>query len=116
MTGLTVNGTLSATTANLGTINVNNLTIIEDDAKFLNSFSSIKNIPDDWDMIYYGGTVHRIIDKKYQLYPSLLNLCHLNVNIFHNLLIYNKNSYILLEIHYLNYKIHNPLYIYIELI
>jgi hypothetical protein len=46
--------------------NINYLTIIEDDAKFLNSFSSIKNIPPDWDMIYYGGTVHRIIDKKYE--------------------------------------------------
>jgi glycosyl transferase family 25 len=46
--------------------NIENLTIIEDDAKFLNSFSSVKNLPEIWDMIYYGGTVHRILDREHK--------------------------------------------------
>ncbi len=46
-----------------------NLLIFEDDIKFLNSFSSIFqnkkfNFPKNYDMLYFGGTVHRIIDKE----------------------------------------------------
>ncbi len=43
-----------------------NLLIFEDDIKFLDSFSSaFKNkVPKDYDMLYFGGTVHRVIDRE----------------------------------------------------
>lgn len=46
-----------------------NLLIFEDDIKFLNSFSSVfqnknKSFPKDYDMLYFGGTVHRIINRE----------------------------------------------------
>jgi hypothetical protein len=42
------------------------LLILEDDCKFINLASSMCQPPSDWDMLYLGGTVHRIIDKKHK--------------------------------------------------
>ena len=39
--------------------------IFEDDAKFIGSFASLKRVPEDWDMLYFGGTVFRVLEKKY---------------------------------------------------
>lgn len=45
-----------------------NLLIFEDDIEFVNSLSftsAFKNaVPKDYDMLYFGGTVHRVIDKE----------------------------------------------------
>lgn len=41
-----------------------NLLIFEDDIKFLDTFNILKNVPKDYDMLYFGGTVHRVIDKE----------------------------------------------------
>ncbi len=38
--------------------------IFEDDAKFINAISTLKKVPEDWDMLYFGGTVFRILEKK----------------------------------------------------
>ena len=47
------------------------LLIIEDDCKFIGNLSSMKIPPKDWDMIYFGGTVHRIIDRQYEGYAKV---------------------------------------------
>jgi GR25 family glycosyltransferase involved in LPS biosynthesis len=47
------------------------LLIIEDDCKFINKLSLLKQPPQDWDMIYLGGTVHRILDRKYEGYARV---------------------------------------------
>ena len=41
--------------------------ILEDDAKFIMNPNTIKVPPEDWDMLYLGGTVHRVVnrDNKY---------------------------------------------------
>jgi hypothetical protein len=39
--------------------------IFEDDAKFIGSFASLKRVPEDWDMLYFGGTVFRVLEKKH---------------------------------------------------
>ncbi len=45
-----------------------NLLIFEDDIEFVNSLSlqsAFKNgVPKDYDMLYFGGTVHRVIDRN----------------------------------------------------
>ena len=43
------------------------LLILEDDAKFIMNPNTIKVPPEDWDMLYLGGTVHRVVnrDNKY---------------------------------------------------
>lgn len=38
--------------------------ILEDDIKFIHFKKQLPRPPDDWDMLYLGGTVHRIIDKS----------------------------------------------------
>ena len=38
--------------------------IMEDDIKFIKKPNKIPLPPSDWDMLYLGGTVHRIIEKK----------------------------------------------------
>jgi hypothetical protein len=38
------------------------LLIFEDDVKFLSSLTSLRPFPEDYDMLYLGGTVHRIMD------------------------------------------------------
>ena len=45
--------------------------ILEDDCKFIHSYKSLKSPPPNWDMIYFGGTCHRIIDKKYNGYARV---------------------------------------------
>ena len=40
--------------------------LMEDDAKFNGSFADLKKVPEDWDMLYFGGTVFRILDKKHK--------------------------------------------------
>ena len=40
------------------------LLILEDDCKFIGNLSSMKQPPKDWDMLYFGGTVHRVLNKK----------------------------------------------------
>jgi len=47
------------------------LLIMEDDCKFINGFGNIESPPPNWDMIYLGGTVHRVLDKKYKGYARI---------------------------------------------
>jgi GR25 family glycosyltransferase involved in LPS biosynthesis len=47
------------------------LLIIEDDCKFIGNLSSMNIPPKDWDMIYFGGTVHRIIDRQHEGYAKV---------------------------------------------
>jgi hypothetical protein len=51
--------------------NANNLLIMEDDCKFIRDFSAMQDPPPDWDMIYLGGTVHRVMDRKYKGYARV---------------------------------------------
>jgi GR25 family glycosyltransferase involved in LPS biosynthesis len=39
------------------------LLILEDDCKFIKNINEMKEPPNNWDMIYLGGTVHRVINK-----------------------------------------------------
>jgi GR25 family glycosyltransferase involved in LPS biosynthesis len=45
--------------------------IMEDDCKYIKGFGSMEKLPDNWDMLYLGGTVHRIIDRKYKGYARV---------------------------------------------
>ena len=45
--------------------------IFEDDVKFIKSIKDLKDPPSDWDMIYLGGTVHRILDNNHKDYPRV---------------------------------------------
>ena len=47
------------------------LLIFEDDVKFVKSLKEMKIPPKDWDMLYLGGTVHRILDTKNKDYPRV---------------------------------------------
>ncbi len=47
-----------------------NLLIFEDDVRFVSSFSTLKAVPKDYDMLYFGGTVHRIIQADPTQAPS----------------------------------------------
>jgi GR25 family glycosyltransferase involved in LPS biosynthesis len=40
------------------------LLIIEDDLQFIENINTLKKPPTNWDMIYLGGTVHRIMDSN----------------------------------------------------
>ena len=51
--------------------NEKQILILEDDAKFIHSYTSLKYPPPNWDMIYLGGTCHRIIDRKYSGYARV---------------------------------------------
>jgi glycosyl transferase family 25 len=51
--------------------NVKYLLILEDDCKFINGLSNMEEVPKDWDMIYLGGTVHRVLDKQYKGYAKV---------------------------------------------
>jgi GR25 family glycosyltransferase involved in LPS biosynthesis len=42
---------------------IKQLLILEDDAKIINPIKNLKSPPSNWDMLYLGGTVHRIINK-----------------------------------------------------
>ena len=39
------------------------LLIFEDDVKFKKRVIPLPEVPEDWDMLYLGGTVHRIINR-----------------------------------------------------
>lgn len=43
--------------------NVKYLLILEDDCKFIRGFSQMNEPPPGWDMIYLGGTVHRVLNR-----------------------------------------------------
>jgi len=45
--------------------------IMEDDCKYIKGFGYMEKLPDNWDMIYLGGTVHRILDRKYTGYERV---------------------------------------------
>jgi GR25 family glycosyltransferase involved in LPS biosynthesis len=45
--------------------------IMEDDCKFINSLETLNQPPSNWDMIYLGGTVHRIVDRNYKGYARV---------------------------------------------
>jgi hypothetical protein len=47
------------------------LMILEDDCKFIGGFSQMSEPPSDWDMIYLGGTVHRVLDRSYKGYARV---------------------------------------------
>jgi hypothetical protein len=49
----------------------NQLFLLEDDAKFCGSFAQLKKVPSDWDMLYFGGTVFRVIDRKHDGWPRI---------------------------------------------
>jgi GR25 family glycosyltransferase involved in LPS biosynthesis len=47
------------------------LMILEDDCKFINNPSNMLKPPSDWDMIYLGGTVYRVMNKDYSGYARV---------------------------------------------
>jgi GR25 family glycosyltransferase involved in LPS biosynthesis len=51
--------------------NEKQILILEDDAKFIHSYKALKSPPPNWDMIYLGGTCHRIMDRKYSGYARV---------------------------------------------
>ena len=42
---------------------VKHLLVFEDDVKFRRKMTPLPEVPEDWDMLYMGGTVHRIINR-----------------------------------------------------
>ena len=42
------------------------LLIFEDDVLLIKQFKNIPEPPEDWDMLYFGGTVHRILSKEHE--------------------------------------------------
>ena len=51
--------------------NMKYILILEDDCKFIKDISLINEPPKDWRMIYLGGTVHRILDRKNKGYARV---------------------------------------------
>ena len=51
--------------------NMKYLLIIEDDCKFINNLSLMKEPPSDFDMLYLGGTVHRILNRNIKGYARV---------------------------------------------
>lgn len=51
--------------------NYEKILIFEDDVKFLKSIHKMEEPPDDWNMIYLGGTVHRVMDTKNEHYTRV---------------------------------------------
>ena len=45
--------------------------IIEDDCAFIRSLDITSTLPSSWDMLYLGGTVHRILDRKIKGYARV---------------------------------------------
>ena len=95
---------------------INYIMIIEDDAKFIDNIFKLKAFPPRWDMIYLGGTVHRILDNDYidsgytrvqtwTTHAYILNLQNLNlINTLMNL-DYEQNKVMEIDRYYLE-KIH----------
>jgi len=51
--------------------NDKNLLILEDDVYFIKPFKNIPEPPKDWDMIYFGGTVNRIMEKENEFWTRV---------------------------------------------
>ena len=51
--------------------NLKYLLILEDDCKFIGGFSQMNEPPEDWDMIYLGGTVHRVLNRNKKGYARV---------------------------------------------
>ena len=51
--------------------NVEQLLILEDDAKFTINPKILQEPPEDWDMLYLGGTVHRIVNREHKHWPRV---------------------------------------------
>ena len=51
--------------------NVQQLLILEDDAKFILNPRVLQEPPSDWDMLYLGGTVHRIMNRDNKAWPRV---------------------------------------------
>ena len=51
--------------------NVEQLLILEDDAKFTINPKVLHEPPEDWDMLYLGGTVHRILNRTNKHWPRV---------------------------------------------
>ena len=51
--------------------NMKYILILEDDCNFIQDFSKMESPPSDWNMIYLGGTVHRILDRKNKGYARV---------------------------------------------
>jgi len=47
------------------------LFIMEDDCKFIGNIYTMEEPPDDWSMIYFGGTVHRVVDNNHKGYSRV---------------------------------------------
>ena len=62
---------IKANTANANTSNISYLLIMEDDCKFIRDFTAMQQPPNDWDMIYLGGTVHRVLNKTHKGYARV---------------------------------------------
>ena len=45
-------------------VDKSHIMILEDDCKFIGNIKNMRTPPSDWDMVYLGGTVHRIMDRK----------------------------------------------------
>ena len=51
--------------------NIKYLMILEDDCKFISGFAQMNEPPEDWDMIYLGGTVHRVLNRNKRGYARV---------------------------------------------
>ena len=51
--------------------NKDSLLIFEDDVKFIKPIHNLNKFPSDWNMIYLGGTVHRVIDTNNKNYTRV---------------------------------------------
>ena len=51
--------------------NVEQLLVLEDDAKFTINPRILTEPPSDWDMLYLGGTVHRVMNRDNKSWPRI---------------------------------------------
>jgi len=94
------------------------LLIFEDDASLIQSFKQIKKPPENWDMIYLGGTVHRVMEKnvvngysRVQCWTTHAYMIHLKNKEFMNQLLQMKEYEYEIDRYYLE-KIHPHFYCY----
>ena len=77
--------------------NYKSVLIFEDDVKLLNNLEVLENVPSDWDMLYLGGTVHRIINRdnpnwtKVCCWTTHAYIINLNNNNLINLILSSQN-------------------------
>jgi GR25 family glycosyltransferase involved in LPS biosynthesis len=88
------------------------LLLFEDDASFIHSLKSLKRPPADWDMIYFGGTVYRVMEKnvtdgysRVQCWTTHAYMIHLKNETFMNELLKMKEYEYEIDRYYLE-KIH----------